>query len=253
MPNDIQIHGQVPLSNAKILKETKAVLNKMLQKFDTIISKRDSDIGQMDLIEMHIATRLDTASVAAHPYPSALKHHDFLKQEIKNLLDAGIIHKSICLWASHIVLVNKHTPEGSSQQFHLCVDYRKLNSPLPSVKPAIGTKKGIFNLMPLPKIEQRSFTTCDLHSGYYNIKLDEESILKSAFTTVFVKFKFLRLPFSLSQGPDFSLHLIYLFGLDKTSNQSQGSGYLAYLDEILIHSKSKKEHLQMLDSAFKHL
>ena len=47
---------------------------------------------------MHIATRL-----------LALKHHSFLKQEIKNLLDAGIIHKSMSLWASPIVVV-KNTP-----------------------------------------------------------------------------------------------------------------------------------------------
>ena len=49
----------------------------------------------MDLIEMHIATRLDMTPIAACPYPIALKHHDFLKQEIKNLLDAGIISKSM--------------------------------------------------------------------------------------------------------------------------------------------------------------
>ena len=44
---------------------------------------------------MHIATRLNSAPVAAQPYPLALKHHDFLKQEIKNLLAAGIICKSM--------------------------------------------------------------------------------------------------------------------------------------------------------------
>ena len=43
-----------------------------------------------------------------------------------------------------------------------------------------------------------------------------ESIPKSAFTTVFGKFEFLRLPFGLSQGPDVFINLIYdLFGLNK--------------------------------------
>ena len=55
---------------------------------------------------MHIATRLDAVPVAAQPYPLALKHHKFLKQEIKNLLDAGIICKSVSPWASPIVVVN---------------------------------------------------------------------------------------------------------------------------------------------------
>ena len=148
----------------------------------------------------------------------------------------------------------KHAPEAPSQQFHLCIDYRKLNSLLPSVTPATGTKKGTFTVMPLPKIDElftllkgaKYFTALDLCSGYYNIKLDKESIPKSTFTTVFWKFEFLRLPFGLSQGPDFFICLGYeLCGLYKTFNQNQGAGYLAYLDNILIYSKTKKEHLKM--------
>ena len=70
----------------------------------------------------------------------------------------------------------------------------------------MGTKKDAFTLMPLPNINEVFallkgvwyFTTLDLQSGYYHIKLDEESIPKSAFTNVFRKFEFLRLPFILS-------------------------------------------------------
>ena len=99
----------------------------------------------------------------------------------------------------------KHTPEGFPQQFRLCNDYRKLNSFLPSVTPAMGTKKGAFAPMPLPKIDElfalpkgaKYLTAFDLHSGYTHIKLDKESIPKSAFTTVFSTFEFLRLPFGL--------------------------------------------------------
>ena len=82
---------------------------------------------------------------------------------------------------------------------------------LQAVTPATSSKKGTFALMPLPKIDEffvllkeaKYFTTLDLCNGYYHIKLDEESIPKSAFTTVFGKFEFLRLPFHLSQGPYF--------------------------------------------------
>ena len=42
---------------------------------------------------MHIATRPDVTPAAACPYLLALKHHDFLKQEIKHLLNAGNICK----------------------------------------------------------------------------------------------------------------------------------------------------------------
>ena len=102
---------------------------------------------------MHISTILDVAPVAAQPYPFALKHNDFFKQEIKNLLDAGIIYKSMSAWASLIVVMKKHTPEGLPQQFCLCIDDRKLNSLLLAVTPAMGTNKGAFtHFMPLPKL-----------------------------------------------------------------------------------------------------
>ena len=72
--------------------------------------------------------------------------------------------------------------------------------------------EGAFTLMPLPKLDEvfallkRANTLQHLISTifYYHIKLDKESIPKSAFITVFSTFEFLRLPFGLSQGPDFS-------------------------------------------------
>ena len=106
---------------------------------------------------------------------------------------------------------------SSPQQFHLCIDYRKLNSLLLAVKLATGTKKCTFSLMTLPTIDElfallkgaKYFTALDLHIDYYHIKIDEESIPKIAFTTVFGNFEFARLPFGLSQGPDFFICLIY--------------------------------------------
>ena len=65
MPSNLQIHRQVPLSNAKIPKETKYAFCKLLQKYDAIISKSSNDIGKTDLIKMHIATRPDAVQVAA--------------------------------------------------------------------------------------------------------------------------------------------------------------------------------------------
>ena len=49
-----------------------------------------------------------------------------------------------------------------------------------------------------------------------------------------------------------SLFILFMTFSDfKTSNQGQGSGYLTHLDNILIYSRTEKEHLQMLDIAFK--
>ena len=159
------------------------------------------------------------------------------------------------------MVAKKHTLEGAPQQFCLCIDYRKVNSLLPAVKPADGTKKGALALMPLPKTDElfvllkgaKYFTIMDLQSGYCDITLDKESIPKSAFTTVFGKLEFLQLPFGLSQGPDFFIHLYGPFGVNKVTTQGKGCRYMAYLDDILIYSRTEKENLEMLDNIFKQL
>ena len=141
------------------------------------------------------------SSSCSLPTPIGFQTPWFLEARNQNLLDAGIIHKCISPWASLIVVVKKHTPEGLPQQFHLCIDYRKLNSLLSAITLAASTKKGTFTLTALPKLNEffallkgaKYFTALDLYSGYYHIKLDKESIPKRAFTTVFGTFDFLRL------------------------------------------------------------
>ena len=95
MPSELQVHRHVPVNDAKIIQTTKLALQNLLQEFDYIISKSRNDTGQIDLIEMHIGTRPDATPIAACPYPLALKHHNSLKKEIQNLLDAFIICNSM--------------------------------------------------------------------------------------------------------------------------------------------------------------
>ena len=84
------------------------------------------------------------------------------------------------------------------------------------------------------------FSALDISSGYYTIKCDKDYNPKSIVTTVFGKFDFLKYPFGLSPGPNVFIWLFMIFpGLEKMSNQSQGSGYFSNLDYILIYSKTE--------------
>ena len=65
MSGNVQMYRQVPLSDAKISKETEIKLYNIVQKYDAIISKSDNDIGQTDLIKMHIAIKPNAAPITA--------------------------------------------------------------------------------------------------------------------------------------------------------------------------------------------
>ena len=62
----------------------------------------------MDLPEIHI-TRPASAPVAAQLYPLALKHHDFLKQEIKEFARfRNYLQKHVPVGAPHWSCQKKH-------------------------------------------------------------------------------------------------------------------------------------------------
>ena len=226
MPGAIPIHREVPLNDAKISKETTDILYEMLQKNEVIISKGDNDICQTDLIQMHIATKLNATPIVA--WPSPLKIMMFLEQEIKISLDVGIIRKSMSTWAHPIVVVKKYMPEGAPQQIHICISYRKVNSLLPAVTPAGGNKKGVqctdvtaqIQWTPSPIKRSKVFHHTGPLKWLLPHKIGWGIHPQSAFTTVFGKFEFPWLLFSLSQGQDFFIHLIYdIFGLNKVTTQ----------------------------------
>ena len=115
--------------------------------------------------------------------------------------------------------------------------------------------KGNFTLHLLPNIDHlyaqlkgaKIFTTLDLRSGYYHIEPGQSSHAKTAFVTPFGKYEFNMAPFGLAQAPAYFQALInkVLKGLHKFA--------MAYLDDIIIFSKSKEEHLEHLRIIFQRL
>ena len=86
---------------------------------------------------------------------------------------AGMITRSVSPWASPIVIVPKKTEPGEPPRRRLCVDYRALNSLLPTVQKVGSKAKGVLTLVPLPKFDEIYaklkgsfiFSTFDMRSG----------------------------------------------------------------------------------------
>ena len=106
--------------------------------------------------------------------------------------ESKVIQPSTSPWASPVVLVRKK--DGT---LRLCIDYRKLNS---------VTKGDAF---PMPRItdlldqlrQSKFFTTLDLKSGYWQVRVHPDSCEKTAFVTHGGLYEFRVMPFGLANTP----------------------------------------------------
>lgn len=127
-------------------------------------------------------------------------------------------------------MVPVRKPDG---KVRLCIDYRKLNVstlPDPYEIPLIGDL--------LQQVGDSCFLSkLDLNKGFYQVGMAEMDIPKTAFCTPWGKFEFTRMPFGLRNAPaTFQWHITeVLRGLESFTG--------AYIDDVVIFSKTWKEHL----------
>ena len=213
-------------------------LKLLLQEYKTQFAKDETTIGTTPLMSMTIDMGT-TNPVSQKPYPIAMKHYQWVKDEIDKLLTAKVIHTSHSSWSAPIIVV----PKGNGGK-HLVIDYRALNK---------VTRKWKFT-WPMPKVEDifsklngvTYFTTLDLRAGYHHISLDKPSIPKTAFNSPFGKFEYVEVPFGLVQAPAY-------FQEPMTGILKDFPFAIAYLDDIIIFSKTPQEHLSHICMVFEKL
>ena len=164
--------------------------------------------------------------VMQRPNPIAMKDYDWVRSEINKLLDTQVMCNSHSSWSASIIVV----PKGNGGKY-LVIDYRALNK---------VTWKFIW---PMPGVEDIFSKIWNLCTGYHHISLNEDSIPKTAFTSPFGKYEYLKVLFGLAQAPAYFRELMneVLKDLPFAS---------AYLDAIIIYSKTVKEHLGHLQQVF---
>ena len=106
---------RLALEDAYITPQTKQNLNKLLINFDGIMSHSSTYIGLVTLEEVPIETPPDALPIASKPYPLALKHHQFIKEELQKLLQAGLIEWSMSPYTSPVLVINKKSQHPSAE------------------------------------------------------------------------------------------------------------------------------------------
>ena len=211
-------------------EETKAVLNLLLE-FSHVFSSGKDDIGRTSLVEHSIDTG-DHKPIKISPRRLPLAKMTEAEKCVQQMEEHGIIKPSTSPWSAPIVLVKK---KDNSTRF--CVDYRMLNE---------ATKK---DSLPLPRIDvvldslasSSWFSTLDMQSGYWQVKMSSDSQEKTAFASGDQLWEFTVMPFGLCNSPATFSRL-----MNQVLQDIPASCCLKYLDDLVVHGTSFEGELQHL-------
>ena len=209
-------------------------IQELLCKYHDVFALTDSELGDTDIVTHSIDTG-NAPPVRASPrrLPYVLRKE--LEKEMEALLETGCIEPSSSPYSSPLVLVRK-----KSGGLRVCVDYRAVN------------KNTVPDRYPIPRIDElmdmvgkrkaKIFSSLDLMKGYHQVRMEEGSKVKTAFTCHLGHYQYQRMPFGLTNAPaTFQRLMGKLFG-------GQNWDFVfVYLDDILVASQSMEEHLSHLE------
>lgn len=161
-------------------------------------------------------------------YPMSREELIALREWLEENLRKGFIRPSSSPAASPVLFVKK--PDGG---LRFCVDYRGLNNisvkdryPLPLVKESLNNLKGM-----------KYFSKIDIVAAFNNVRIKEGQEYLTAFRTRFGLYESLVMPFGLTGAPATFQRFI-----NDTLREYLDVFCTAYLDDILIYSRSRSEH-----------
>lgn len=190
-----------------------------------------------------ITTIPDQRPPFSHPFRMSQEDRTELQRQLEELLDQQRIQPSKSPYGAPVLFVKKK--DGSQR---LCVDFRALN------------RQTIRDRYPLPLIDEllqdlqgaTVFSKLDLRSGYHQLRVAEQDIHKTAFTTHCGAYEWRVLPFGLTNAPSTFQRL-----MDSILSTPAFRAFCrVYLDDIIIFSKTQADHVKhvqlVLDALRRH-
>ena len=204
----------------------------LLLEFHHVFSLEPNEIGCTDAME-HVMELMKDELFKERFRRIAPPLVDEVHQHIQEMLDGGAIRPSQSPWCNAVVLVRKK--DGS---LRFCIDFHRLNA---------WTKKDAY---PLPHMQEtmesmvgtRHFSCMDLKSGFWQVKMAEESRQYTAFTVGSMGvYEFLHMPYGLCNAP-----ATFQCLMQNCLGELNLMYTLIYLDDVIVYSKTEEEHLVRL-------
>jgi hypothetical protein len=160
-----------------------------------------------------------------------------IEKEIKKMYNAKIIVPlRFSKWVSNLVPTHKKTGE-----IRLCIDFRNLNK---------DSLKDNSPLLKMDHILQRvigssRISLLDGFSGYNQVLVHPDDQDKTAFTTPWGTFMYVKIPFGLMNAGATFQRVMNITFVEETSKF-----IVVYLDDVIVFSRSDDKHLRHLRRVF---
>ena len=200
----------------------------VVREFPDIFPEELPGIPMEREVDLSIEIVPGTALVSRAPYRTALAELKELKVQLQKLLDKGFVRPSVSPWGAPVLFVKK-----KDDTLRMCIDYRQIN------------KVTVKNKYPLSRIEDLFyqlkgagiFSKIDLRSGYYQLRVTEVDVPKTAFRTRYGHYEFLVIPFGLTNAPTTFMDL-----MNRVFRPYVDQFVVVFIDDILVYSKDAQEH-----------
>src|SRR5438876_3006174 len=225
-------HHQIPTGSLHSLEVDPLEAIPVVSEYPNVFPEELPGLPPERAVEFSIELLPGTAPVFRRPYKMSSNDLAEMKVQLQDLLDKGFIRPSSSPWGCSAMFVDK-----KDQTKRLVVDYRPLNEVTVKNKYPLPDINILFDQLSGAKV----FSKIDLRSGYHQIKVREEDIPKTAFSTHYGLYEFLVMSFGLTNAPAFFIYLmnsVFMMELDVC--------VVVFIDDILVYSKNKEEHAKHL-------
>lgn len=223
--------------------EEKQSIMKVLKEYEILFYKEGDKLTFTHEVQHEIVTTTNRPIYSKiYRYPRI--HEQEIEKQIKKMLEQNIITPSNSPYNSPLWIVPKKLDNSGKQKWRIVIDYRKLNEVTVSNKFPIPNIEGILDKLG----KAQYFTTLDLAKGFHQILVKPEDRKKTAFSTPFGHYEFVRMPFGLKNAPATFQSL-----MNSVLRNLINKICVVYLDDILIFNTSLKEHLSNIKKVFDRL